>query len=158
MPVTSEAPTDAEVFAALRRSWMSIDPVPGDLAERMISVVAAADLGSEYALMTLVDSHAAGAVRADADMFTLQFSDGQTNVLVHITSDEDGGSRLDGWVDGDVVDVHLLQEGVERPATADGGRFCVEGIAAGVYRLRVRLASPPEPGAATELLTPRFEI
>lgn len=159
IPVTSESMTDeAVLFAALRRSWRSADPVPEGLADAMVAAVATADLGREYALLTRVESDAVGEVRGDADMLTMQFSDGQTNVLVHVTHAERGARRLDGWVDGDVATVRLIQEGVETHAVPDGGRFSFEGVASGVSRLRVVLVAAPSPGAATELLTPRFEL
>lgn len=159
IPVTSESTADdAVLFAALRRTWGHIDAVPGELVDAMVAAVAGADLGGEYALLTLVESDAAGAVRGDAEMLTMQFSDGRTNVLVHVTHAEYGARRLDGWVDGDVDDVRLLQEGEETRAIPEGGRFAFDDVAPGVSRLRVVLAAPPEPGAATELLTPRFEL
>lgn len=157
--MTSESTTeDAALFAALRRTWRSVDPAPEGLVDAMVAAVAAADLGREYALLTLVESDAAGAVRGDADMLTMQFSDGQTNILVHVTHAERGARRLDGWVDGDVASVWLMQEGADTQATPAGGRFAFEDVAAGVSRLRVVLASAPAPGAAIELLTPRFEL
>lgn len=157
--MTSESTTDdAALFAALRRTWQGVDPVPEGLVDAMVAAVASADLGREYALLTLIESDATSAVRGDADMLTLQFSDGRTNVLVHITPAEHDRSRLDGWVDGDVTAVILIQDGAELQAVADGGRFSFDAVAPGISRLRVRLAAPPEPGAAAELLTPRFEI
>lgn len=157
--MTSEpTPGDAALFAALRRTWSTLDPVPAGLIDAMVASVATADLGHEYALLTLVESEATAAVRGDADMLTLQFSDGHTNVLVHVTIGEGGSRRLDGWADGDVADVHLIQEGAERRADSDGGRFSFDTISAGVARLRVVLLAPPTPDAGTELLTPRFEI
>ncbi len=157
--MTSESMTeDAALFAALRRTWQAVDPVPKGLVDAMVAAVATADLEREYALLTCVESDAVGAVRGDADMLTMQFSDGQTSVLVHVTHAERGARRLDGWVDGEVATVRLIQEGAETQATPDGGRFAFEDVAAGVSRLRVILATAPVPGAATELLTPRFEL
>lgn len=157
--MTSETtPDDAALFAALRRTWSTLDPVPAGLVDDMIASVASADLGREYALLTLVESEATGAVRGDADMLTLQFSDGHTNVLVHITIAEGGSRRLDGWADGDVAEVRLIAHDAELQADSDGGRFSFDTIPAGIARLRVTLVAPPTPEAGTQLLTPRFEI
>lgn len=157
--MTSEpTPDDAALFAALRRTWSTLDPVPAGVIDDMVAAVASADIGREYALLTLVESAASGPVRGDADMLTLQFSDGHTNVLVHITEGEEGRRRLDGWADGDVADVHLIQEGVEVRASSDGGRFSFDSLTTGIARLRVVLLAAPAPDAGTELLTPRFEI
>ena len=156
--MTAEALADAALFAALRHTWSAVDPVPEGLVDAMIAAVASADLGREYALLTLVDSDATAAVRGDADMLTLQFSDGRTNVLVHITPAERDTHRLDGWVDGEVAEVHLIQDDRSVRADTDGGRFSFEEIAPGISRLRIVLATPAETGAAAELQTPRFEI
>lgn len=145
-------------MAALRRVWSRADPAPQALADEMIVAVASADLGRDYALLTLVDSGADAAVRGEADMLTMQFGDGYTSVLVHITTTEDDQRRLDGWVVGQVAEVHLVQHGHERRADTDGGRFSFAGVSPGIARVRVVLSAAPAPGAATELLTPRFEL
>ncbi len=162
-PVTPE-PTDldladdAALFAALRRTWEGVDPAPVGLVDDMVAAVASADLGREYALLTLVEADSTAAVRGDADMLTLQFSDGHTNVLVHVTPREGGAHRLDGWADGEVAEVHLIQQDAETRTTSDGGRFAFDDVEGGVSRLRILLTAAPSPDAGLELLTPRFEI
>ncbi|MFT4051394.1 MAG: hypothetical protein QM677_03995 [Microbacterium sp.] len=155
--MTSETSADdAVLVAALRRTWTHADPVPPQLCDAMVAAVAAADLGREYALLTLVDSAADAAVRGDADMFTMQFSDGRTSVLIHVTPCERDARRIDGWIDGDAAEVYLIRDDAQLRAEADGGRFSFEDVSPGIVRLRVVLA--PVPGDAAELLTPRFEI
>ena len=149
---------DTALFAAIRRAWGAIDPAPAHLADAMIAAVATADLAREYALLSLIDSDATAAVRGDADMLTLQFSDGRTNMLVHVTPAERDACRLDGWVDGDVAEVRLIQDAGEHLADLEGGRFSFDGVPHGVSRLRVLLAAASEPDGATDLQTPRFEI
>lgn len=148
---------DAALFAALRRAWNRIDPVPESLIDAMVASVAGADLGREYALLTRVELEAAS-VRGDADALTLQFTDGSTHVLIHVTASEGGARRLDGWVDGDVEGIQLIQDGARQEITAAGGRFSLEDVAPGISRLRVLRVAATAPGRATELLTPRFEI
>lgn len=156
--MTSEHLTeDAALFAALRRTWSAVDPAPAGLVDAMVAAVASADLDREYALLALVDSDATAAVRGDADLFTLQFSDGKTNLLVHVTPGEHGLARLDGWVDGEVAEVRLLHADADRATDCTDGRFSFDDVAAGVTRLRVVLRDP-EPGGAADLLTPRFEL
>lgn len=157
--MTSEMPAaDAALFRALRRAWEVVDPVPADLVDRMVAAVATADLSREYALLTLVESDRLAAVRGDADMLTLQFSDGTTNVLIHVTAAGSGARRIDGWVDGDALRVELVQGGDTFTALPEGGRFAFDEVPAGVSRLRILLEAPPEPHAAAEVLTPRFEV
>ena len=156
-PQAPEPAEDAALFAALRRTWSDADPVPAELVDAMVAAVAAADLEREYALLVLVDSDATAAVRGDADMLTMQFSDGTVSLLLHITRSERGARRLDGWVDGDATAVGLIQEGDERRALSDGGRFAFDDVGPGIARLRVSL-TPSGDAPASELLTPRFEI
>ena len=144
MTVTSEATgSDAVLLAALRRTWETVDPVPAEFVDAMVAAVASDDLGREYALLTLLDSDATSPVRGDADMLTLQFGDGKTNLLVHVTPAERDLHRLDGWVDGDVADVVLLAEGEERSADVDGGRFSIDAVPSGA------LPSPGRPVRGT---------
>jgi len=155
--VASET-ADAALFRALRRTWEQVDPVPTDLVDRMVAAVATADLSHEYALLTLVEGEARAAVRGDADMLTLQFSDGRTNVLIHVTIAGSGRRRIDGWVDGAASEVELIQDAGTTAAAVVDGRFAFDDVASGVSSLRVVLEQAPEPGAPAELRTPRFEI
>ena len=150
--------SDAALFRELRRTWEQVDPVPVDLIDRMVAAVAADDLAQEYALLTLVETDAGVATRGDADTFTLQFSDGTTNVLVHLTAAEAGAHRIDGWVDGPATSVVLLQEGREQTVAVDGGRFAFEAVPKGMVQLRVVLDPATDAGAAGDLLTPHFEV
>ncbi|GAA5034843.1 hypothetical protein ACFQRL_00400 [Microbacterium fluvii] len=153
--MTSDTPnTDAALFRALRRTWETVDPVPADLVDRMIASVATADLTREYALLALVESASESAVRGDADMLTLQFSDGKTSVLVHVTPTESGGRRLDGWVDGSAAEIELIQDGGSQTTAPESGRFAFDEVPVGVARLRVVLAAEQD----AELTTPRFEL
>lgn len=157
--MTSEMPAaDAALFRALRRAWEAVDPVPTDLVDRMVAAVATADLSREYALLTLVESDRLAEVRGDADMLTLQFSDGTTNVLIHVTAAGSGARRIDGWVDGDALRVELVQDDATFTAIPETGRFAFDEVPAGVSRLRILLETPPEAGTAAEVLTPRFEV
>ena len=81
---------DAALFARMRAAWEDVDPVPAGLVDRMVAAVAVEDLSREYALLTLAEGSMA-AVRGEADTATLQFSDGETSVLLHVTATEGGG-------------------------------------------------------------------
>ncbi|GAA3906070.1 hypothetical protein [Microbacterium invictum] len=155
----AESPaSDAALFRALRHTWETVDPLPVDLVDRMVAAVAADDLAQEYALLTLVEVDAGAAVRGDADTLTLQFSDGTTNVLIHLTESEAGGHRIDGWVDGPATSVVLIREDGEQTVVCDGGRFAFEDVAKGLVRLRVVLDATTDAGAAGDLVTPHFEV
>ena len=147
---------DAALFARMRRMWEEIDPVPADLVDRMVAAVAVEDLSREYALLTLVEGSLA-AVRGESDTATLQFSDGTTTVLLHVTATEDGGRRVDGWVDAAALAIRLVQDDREW-ATDPGehGRFAFEEVSPGVARLRLVVREAD--GALRDFQTPQFEV
>src|SRR4051794_27477947 len=129
---------DAALFARLRGVWEGVDPVPADLVDRMVAAVAVQDLSREYALLTLVEGSTLAAVRGEADTATLQFSDGDTSVLLHVTATEDGSRRVDGWVDAEALAIRLVQGDSDWTAEAgEHGRFAFDSIPAGVSRLRM---------------------
>lgn len=143
---------DADLFAVLRTAIEDVDPVPTDLADRMVAVVAVADLSREYALLTMVEG-VEGAVRGDAETTTLQFSDGVSSVLLHISHTAQNLRRIDGWVDADTTEIRLTQ-GERSWSVPPGelGRFAFDDIPPGLTR--VQLVT----GANTkDLLTPQFE-
>ncbi|WP_439593699.1 hypothetical protein [Microbacterium sp.] len=153
---TEDFAADAALFARLRGVWQEVDPVPAGLVDRMVAAVAVEDLSREYALLTLVEASDLAAVRSAHDTATLQFSDGTTTVLLHVSEDEDGGHRVDGWVDAAALAIRLEHKGAELSADADNGRFAFEGVAAGVVRLRIVVQG--DDGDLHEFRTPQFEI
>lgn len=154
---TEDFAADAALFARLRRVWEEVDPVPLDLVDRMVAAVAVEDLTREYALLTLVESSELSAVRGSADTATLQFSDGSTTVLLHVTATDAGTHRIDGWVDGSTLAVRLVQ-GDREFATdpTEHGRFAFDEVAQGVSRLR--LVVKDSAGDLRDFQTPQFEI
>ena len=153
---TEDFAADAALFARMRHMWEEIDPVPADLVDRMVAAVAVEDLSREYALLTLVEGSFAD-VRGESDTATLQFSDGTTSVLLHVTATEDGGRRVDGWVDATALAIRLVQG--EREWAADPGehgRFAFEEVTPGVARLRLVVRAAD--GELRDFQTPQFEI
>ncbi|MGC5221287.1 hypothetical protein ACPW96_01675 [Micromonospora sp. DT81.3] len=147
---------DAALFARLRAVWEDVDPVPADLIDRMVAAVAVEDLSREYALLTLVESAGLSAVRGESDTLTLQFSDGTTSVLLHVTATESGHRRIDGWVDGTALAVRLAQGDREWSADAgESGRFAFEEIPSAVSRIRLVVK---DGDGVREFRTPQFEV
>ncbi|MGN8553427.1 UNVERIFIED_CONTAM: hypothetical protein OHV15_12675 [Microbacterium sp. SLM126] len=156
MMETEDFSADAALFARMRRMWEDIDPVPADLIDRMVAAVAVEDLSREYALLTLVEG-AMAAVRGDADTATLQFSDGTTSVLLHVSATESGARRIDGWVDAAALAIRLVQDDREWTAEpGEHGRFAFEEVTPGVARLR--LVVKDATGELRDFQTPQFEV
>lgn len=146
---------DAALFARLRALWHDVDPVPAGLIDRMVAAVAADGLNREYALLTLVENQLA-AVRGDGDALTLQFSDGSTSILLHVTTTAAGRRRVDGWVDATTPEIELLQGDDTRTTTpADTGRFVFDEVPPGLTRVRLAATVGDE---TRTLSTPQFEL
>jgi hypothetical protein len=145
----------AAVFAELRAMWREADPVPDGLIDRMIAAVAAEDLTREYALLTLIED-GLSPVRGDADTLTLQFSDGSTSILLHVTTTESGRRRVDGWVDTAAAEIVLTQgERSRTTSPSDTGRFAFDEVPPGLTTVRLTTAVG---GETRTLSTPRFEL
>jgi len=146
---------DAEMFARLRTLWSDIDPVPAGLIDRMVAAVAADGLNREYALLTLVEGQL-GAVRGEADALTLQFSDGSTSILLHVTRTASGRRRVDGWVDTAAAEIFLTQgEKTISVSPEETGRFVFDEVPPGLTRVRLTTAIGDE---TRTLATPQFEL
>ena len=146
---------DAQMFARLRTLWGEIDPVPAGLIDRMVASVAADGLTREYALLTLVEGQLA-AVRGDADALTLQFSDGSTSILLHVTSTASGRRRVDGWVDTAAAEIVLTQGEKTRSITPEEtGRFVFDDVPPGLTRVQLTTVIGDE---TRTLATPQFEL
>lgn len=146
---------DAELFARLRSMWIDVDPMPATLIDRMIAAVATDSLSEEYALLTLVDQPL-GAVRGEADALTLQFSDGTTSILLHVTTTANGRRRIDGWVDTASAEIVLSQgDSIRSTAPNETGRFVFDDVPTGLTR--VQLTSTVG-GEERTLSTPQFEL
>lgn len=153
---TEDFAADAALFARMRAMWQDVDPMPAELVDRMVAAVAVEDLSREYALLTLVSGELA-AVRGDADTLTLQFSDGDTSVLLHVTAPEEGQRRVDGWVDATALAVKLVQGSREWSGElGEHGRFAFDEVRPGVSR--IRLVVRAEDDQIREFQTPQFEV
>jgi hypothetical protein len=146
---------DARVFARLRSLWGEVDPMPAGLIDRMVAAVAAEGLNREYALLTLVEGQL-GAVRGEADALTLQFSDGSTSILLHVTSTASGRRRVDGWADAAAAEIVLTQgERTRSTSPEETGRFVFDDVPPGLTRVHLTTVIGDE---ARTLSTPQFEL
>jgi hypothetical protein len=153
---TEDFAADAALFARMRGMWAEVDPVPADLVDRMVAAVAVEDLSREYALLTLVESSLA-AVRGDTDTATLQFTNGSTSVLLHVTATEGDRRRVDGWVDAAALAIRLTQGDREWSAEAgEHGRFAFDDVTPGMARIRMVVRDAD--GELHDFQTPQFEV
>lgn len=155
------ADDNSALFAELRAAWEQVDPVPADLADRMVAAVAAVDISRDYELLTLVEAVDRAEVRSsttELDSATLQFSDGVTSVLLHVSATADGRRRIDGWVTGDALVVRLLQ-GEEGWSTEPvDARFAFDDVPTGTSTLRLVVRNPSAGGGFREFMTAPFSV
>lgn len=148
--------SDAALLAGLRALWEEIDPVPAGLADQVIAALAIEDFDRQWELLSLVPDAEFSTVRGDSDLLTLQFSDGSTSVLLHVSGLAGGFRRVDGWVDGQVASAELLQGARAWQTTPDeAGRFAFTDIPPGLSRLCLLIQQPD--GSQREYRTPQFE-
>jgi len=148
--------SDAVLFARLRALWRAEDPEPADLAERMIAAVAMEDVAREYTLLALLEPSMLAVVRGETDTATLQFGDGRTNVLLHVTATEDGSRRIDGWVDAEALAIRIAQGDREWTGAMEArGRFAFDAIPPGLSKLRLVVRGVD--GEQHEFQSPQFE-
>jgi len=154
---TEDFAADAALFARMRAMWQDADPMPGDLVDRMVATVAVEDLSREYAMLTLVEASELSAVRGETDTATLQFTDGTTSILVHVSATEKGTRRIDGWVDAAALAIRLSQ-GEREWSTEPGehGRFAFEDVPRGASRLRLIVRAGD--GDMRDFQTPQFDV
>ncbi len=146
---------DARMLARLRTHWRAVDPVPAGLIDRMVAAVASGGLNSEYALLTLGEGQL-GEVRGEADALTLQFSDGSTSILLHVTTTASGRRRVDGWVDTAAAEIVLTQgEKARSVSPEETGRFVFDEVPPGLTRVRLTTVVGDE---TRTLATPQFEL
>ena len=94
----------------------------------MAAFVALEDRSRAWDPAPLVEDAALSAVRGATDTLTLQFSDGATSVLLHVSPTEDGRRRVDGWTDAAALAFRLAQGRAEwstEPSVS--GRFAFDG-------------------------------
>jgi hypothetical protein len=160
------APDDnRELYSRLRAMWSRRDPMPEGLIGDILVGIATEDLGTEYALLTLVErSEELAGVRGLSDSRTLEFSDGVVTILLRVSPADGGKRRIDGWLaPASTGTLRLEQGGVEAPAEttveADNeGRFVFAEVDAG--RTKVWLDRSPSAADATQrgFATPEFEL
>ena len=154
---TEDFAADAALFARMRAMWQDADPMPADLVDRMVATVAVEDLSREYAMLTLVEASELSAVRGETDTATLQFTDGTTSILVHVSATEEGTRRIDGWVDAAALAIRLSQGECEwSTEPGEHGRFAFEDVPRGASRLRLIVRAGN--GDMRDFQTPQFEV
>ncbi|HPU12949.1 MAG TPA: hypothetical protein PLQ19_04055 [Aeromicrobium sp.] len=142
------------IFDDLRRMFEALDPPPEHLEEAMIAAVAAEDLDSEYALLSLLSRNNELVGTRGAGPLTVEFAYNDVTVLLRVTDGPKANTRrIDGWItpsaDGNV---RLVAGENEVRATLRSGRFEIESIPCGLIRVWFEVTG------RDDLATPTFEV
>lgn len=146
-------------LAALRRTrqlFETLDPVPGDLVNRIQFGLTLDALEAEVAELQrfsgLVGIRSEGA----GDVQTVTFTSSTMSTMVTITPTSADRARIDGWIaPGGAMDVELRVVGNSLTAVADSdGRFVFEDVPRGLGQFVLRAAG----GGSQLVVTPSIEI
>jgi hypothetical protein len=146
---------DETIAEAVREVHESLDPVPGDLLDRIRFAMSVASLEAEVA--AIVSDGALATVRgADYDRAdTVTFASDGMSVMVTIEHAGAGRADVAGWVSEGDVEVELRERSRTRTTTADeDGRFTFAGVERGLVNFVLRRREPGAP----PIITPAIEL
>ena len=147
---------DAAVLDELRDLHAHLDPMPGDLLDRVKFAMSVASLQAQVA--EIVSEGSLAAVRGtDYDRAdTVTFA--RDGLSVMVTMEPDTATRVDivGWVSEGDIEVELRERGRTRTTVTDeDGRFVISGVERGLVSFVLRRRSQPD---APPIITPAIEL
>jgi hypothetical protein len=142
---TEEPVDDTRLWADLATMWEDGDPVPADLADRVLVALAMDDVDAEYEVLHLVErsTELAGTRGADAPV-TVTFASDDVTVMVHVSTTPGDRRRVDGWVAGPPVATLTVLDstGGRTTVPVEEGRFAVDDVPSGPTRLVLGFVEP----------------
>lgn len=141
---------DQTLLLAVREMWQDADPVPADLADRVLFALGLEDL--EYELMRLADSSTLAGARGPETASTMTFAAHSLTVMVTVSEAGPARCRIDGWIaPGAALRVELFtSRGVQETHADADGRFAFATLPTGLTQLMIH----PTAGAALSLSRP----
>ena len=157
---------DLEILAAIKDHYLTADPVPPELDERVLFAIGLDDLDVEVARLQ-PDALAGSGARGEPRTRTLTFNAGDLAIMLSLA--ELGGDlvRLDGWLapaGARRLELRLAvhparsvrsagsarRSRATRSAVADeAGRFAFDRVPRGLAQVLVHPAGPGAPGVVT---------
>ena len=147
---------DEELWAELAAMWEQRDPVPADLADRVLTAIAMDDLDAEYEILHLVErsTELAGTRGAEAPV-TVTFATDDVTVMVQVSVTAPGRRRLDGWLAGPPLATLTVVDstGARTPVPVEDGRFASPDLPSGPTRLVLEFVE-----AGRAFITPEVQL
>lgn len=142
------------IYADLRTMYEVLDPPPEHLTDAMIAAVAAEDLDTDYALLSLLSRSTELAGTRGTGPMTVEFAYDEVSVLVRVSEGPTPETRrLDGWITpAHTGSVRLTQDDGDISGELNAGRFEFASVPAGLIRIWFEVADHDD------LATPTFEI
>ncbi|GGL36739.1 hypothetical protein H9L10_14915 [Phycicoccus endophyticus] len=147
---------DAVLLAEIRDLHSDLDPVPGDLLDRVKFAMSVASLEAQVA--EIVSDEGLASVRGTdfsrADTVTFA----RDGLSVMVTIESAGTARVDivGWVSEGEVEIELRERGRTRTtSTDDDGRFVFTGVERGLVNFVLRRQGV---AGAPPVITPAIEL
>jgi len=136
--------SDEELWTDLAAMWEERDPVPADLAERVLVAIAMDDLDAKYEILHLVErsTELAGTRGGSEAPVTVTFASDDITVMMHVSATATDRRRVDGWVAGPAVDSLTVVDatGARTPVAVEDGRFALDDLPSGPTRLMLEFA------------------
>jgi hypothetical protein len=149
---------DRALLASLRGMWQEADPVPADLAERVLFTLQLDNL--EFELMHLQDLLDPVGARSHETARTVTFGSESLTVMVTLAGTGGAPRRLDGWiVPGAPLRVELRTSGGTQQTFADSdGRFAFDDAPAGLVQLVLHPTAGADIYLARPVVTPAVQL
>ncbi|MGB3829416.1 MAG: hypothetical protein WA962_11645 [Ornithinimicrobium sp.] len=149
---------DAEILAALREVYRSVDPAPASLPERLKYAMTVRMFEAEVAELMAMPGAAVRSSSAE-QVDTISFSGSSMSLMVSLSNDP-GGVRVDCWVSqgGAVVEVRCADcaESAERSEVCDEhGRCAFIDLPSGPAHFIVWV---DESKSSTPIITPTIDL
>jgi hypothetical protein len=158
---------DDALLTQLRGMWSTVDPAPGDLAERVLFTVQLEDL--EVELMRLHEASDLVGARGGEPVgqrdtetpTTVTFSSESLTVMLTIASDGAGLRRIDGWLAPAAplrIDLRRWDGSSQHTVADDDGRFSFDDVPVGLVQLRIEPTQGAGVSLARPVVTPAVQI
>jgi hypothetical protein len=154
---------DTTILRELRATYDDLDPMPGDLVERVKFSLALDEVFEEVAQMTRVpleELAVRGEQQAGTRTETLTFSAERLTAMVTVSRTGPGRLRIDGWLaPSESCRVRLRIQGADTRETVSdaAGRFSFEELDEGFGQLSFHPLGE-EAGDENAVVTPVFQL
>ncbi|WP_433259988.1 hypothetical protein ACQPZF_22530 [Actinosynnema sp. CS-041913] len=129
---------DLQILREVRWLWESVDPMPGDLLDRVRFAVELED--SDVEVVRITERREVAGVRGDVRSRLITFAGDTLDFMVNVQARGDGTLRVDGWLSPPAehpVEVRT-SDGRFRTRSNGEGRFVLDRVPCGLVQFVIR--------------------